>query len=148
MLIRASVVPAVLAMGGNTGIQSSTLVVRSLALGSIRKGRIPSILGREILTGCLMGVICGCVIGLVARFVVVSPQALPCPPSHVGIVVGLALGSAMTFAALFGALVPLVLDRCHIDPAMASGPFVTITNDISALLIYFGVTIVMISRLV
>ena len=77
-----------------------------------------------------------------------QPNALPFPVAHVGVVVGLALFSAMTFAALFGALVPLVLDHFRIDPAMASGPFITITNDISALLIYFGVTILMISRMV
>ncbi|MBT7701823.1 MAG: magnesium transporter [Verrucomicrobia bacterium] len=148
LIILAAFVPAVLAMGGNTGIQSSTLVVRSLALGSIRPNQILSILGREILTGGLMGLICGSVIGAVARFVVNQPNALPFPVAHVGIVVGLALFSAMTFAALFGALVPLVLDRFRIDPAMASGPFITITNDISALLIYFGVTILMISRMV
>ncbi len=58
------------------------------------------------------------------------------------------IGWLGALTALFGALVPLVLDRVHIDPAMASGPFITITNDISALLIYFGVTILMISRMV
>jgi magnesium transporter len=148
LIVLAAFVPAVLAMGGNTGIQSSTLVVRSLALGTIRQGKLLSILGREILTGGLMGLICGSVIGIVARFVVGNPGNLPFAAVHVGAVVGLALFSAMTFAALFGALVPLVLDRCRIDPAMASGPFVTITNDISALLIYFGVTILMLSRMV
>ncbi len=148
LLILVAFVPAVLAMGGNTGIQSSTLVVRSLALGTIRKGKLFSVLGREILTGGLMGLICGTVIGVVARFIVGQPDNLPFSPVHVGTVVGLALFSAMTFAALFGALVPLVLDRCRIDPAMASGPFVTITNDISALLIYFGVTILMLSKVV
>ncbi len=148
LIILAAFVPAVLAMGGNTGIQSSTLVVRSLALGTIRQGTLFSILGREILTGGLMGLICGTIIGIVARFIVGHPGELPFEPKHVGAVVGLALFSAMTFAAVFGALVPLVLNRCRIDPAMASGPFVTITNDISALLIYFGVTILMLSRMV
>ncbi len=148
LIILAAFVPAVLAMGGNTGIQSSTLVVRSLALGTIRQGRLLSILGREILTGGMMGVICGTIIGIIARFIAGQPGNLPFPPAHVGAVVGIALFSAMTFAALFGALVPLVLDRCRIDPAMASGPFVTITNDISALLIYFGVTILMLSKMV
>ncbi|MBL7075909.1 MAG: magnesium transporter [Kiritimatiellae bacterium] len=148
LIVLAAFVPAVLAMGGNTGIQSSTLVVRSLALGTVRQGKLFSILGREILTGGLMGLICGTIIGIVSRFIVGQPGTLPFAPAHVGAVVGLALFSAMTFAALFGALVPLVLDRCRIDPAMASGPFVTITNDISALLIYFGVTILMLSRMV
>jgi magnesium transporter len=147
LIVLAAFVPAVLAMGGNTGIQSSTLVVRSLALGTVRPGTLFSVLGREILTGGLMGLICGTLIGIVVRFIVGQPGDLPFAAGHVGAVVGLALFSAMTFAALFGALVPLVLDRCRIDPAMASGPFVTITNDISALLIYFGVTILMLSQM-
>lgn len=145
LIVFAAFVPAVLAMGGNTGIQSSTLVVRSLALGTVRHGRILSILRREIITGGLMGLVCGIVIGFVARFLVGQSGDLPFAPAHVGTVVGVALFSAMTFAAVFGALVPLLLDRCHIDPAMASGPFITITNDISALLIYFGVTIATLS---
>jgi len=148
LIVLAAFVPAVLAMGGNTGIQSSTLVVRSLALGTIRHRKLFSILGREILTGGLMGLICGTIIGIVAHFIVGHAGDLPFASAHVGAVVGLALFSAMTFAAVFGALVPLVLNRCRIDPAMASGPFVTITNDISALLIYFGVTILMLSRMV
>ncbi|NQU41407.1 MAG: magnesium transporter [Lentisphaerae bacterium] len=148
IMVLASFVPAVLAMGGNTGIQSSTLIVRSLALGTIRKGEILAILGREIMTGALMGGICGGVIGLTARFAMIGQtDQLAFPAANVGVVVALALFSAMTFAAMFGALVPLVLDRLKIDPAMASGPFITITNDISALLIYFGITIVMLSRL-
>ncbi|MDP6490958.1 MAG: magnesium transporter [Kiritimatiellia bacterium] len=147
LIVLAAFVPTVLAMGGNTGIQSSTLVVRSLALGTVRPGTLFSVLGREILTGGLMGLICGTIIGIVARFIAGHPGDLPFAAGYVGVVVGLALFSAMTFAALFGALVPLVLDRCRIDPAMASGPFVTITNDISALLIYFGVTILMLSQM-
>ena len=51
----------------------------------------------------------------------------------------------MAFAAVFGALVPVLLDRVKIDPAVASGPFVSASNDIFALLIYYGVTLIMIS---
>ena len=53
----------------------------------------------------------------------------------------------MTFAATFGALVPVVLNRFRIDPAVASGPFITIANDISALLIYFSVTAILVQKL-
>jgi magnesium transporter len=53
----------------------------------------------------------------------------------------------MMFAATFGALVPILLNRFRIDPAVASGPFITITNDISALLIYFSVTVLLLQKL-
>ena len=57
--------------------------------------------------------------------------------------VGLALFSAMMFAATFGAFAPLLLNRCKFDPAVASGPFVTASNDIIALLIYYGIIVLM-----
>ena len=54
----------------------------------------------------------------------------------------------MTFAAVFGTLVPMVLDRLQVDPAVASGPFITIANDIMAMLIYFAVTVLLLQRMV
>lgn len=148
IMVLGAFVPAVLAMGGNTGIQSSTLIVRSLALGTIRRNRVFSILRREIFAGVLMGCICGLLLGVFAHHVIRAGNPLAgSPVSQLGVIVAVALCCAMTFAAVFGALVPLVLDRLNVDPAMASGPFITMANDISALLIYFGVTIVMISRL-
>jgi len=148
MLVLAAFVPVVLAMGGNTGIQSSTLVVRSIALGGLKGRSVARLLLKEILAGALMGVVCATLIGLWAHFVIAhggSGAALSAV--HLALVVAIALFTAMTFAAVFGAFVPVALDRMKIDPAVASGPFVTITNDISALLIYFGVTVLLIHRL-
>lgn len=145
ILILGAFVPIVLAMGGNAGIQSSTLVVRSIALGNLRDRSVIALLLREIMIGAIMGAICGTVIGYWAHFLVLQESS----DISVGIVqlaaaVGFALFSAMTFAAVFGALVPVVLNRFKIDPAVASGPFITIANDIAALLIYFAVTIALI----
>ena len=144
MIMLAYFVPIVLAMGGNAGIQSSTLVVRRLALDNLEHN-ILRLLTREILVGIVMGTICGVIISLWARFMI-GPDAV-LPAGRLALVVGIALCSAMTFAVAFGALVPIALDRIHVDPAVASGPFVTITNDISALLIYFAVTVLLATRL-
>ena len=144
MMALAAFVPVVLAMGGNTGIQSSTLVVRSIALGEMKGRRISAFVAKEMLTGALMGLVCGTVIGLWAHFIMGQGETPALSPYHLAAVVAVALFSAMTFAALFGALVPLALDRMKIDPAVASGPFISIANDISALLIYFGVTILLV----
>ena len=142
IIILAAFVPIVLAMGGNTGIQSSTLIVRRIALGTLEGRSVFRLLSREIMIGALMGLVCGLVMGAWAHFVIVRGMGgHMLHPVHLAAVVGLALFSAMTFAAMFGALVPILLDRFRIDPAVASGPFITITNDISALLIYFAVTI-------
>lgn len=132
-------VPIVMGMGGNTGIQSSTLIIRGLAIGSFNEKKLYRLLFREMATGMLMGVICGAVIGGWARFII-GQNATAFPPAFLALTVGLALFSAMIFAAIFGAFVPLVLNRFKVDPAVASGPFVSASNDIFALLIYYGVT--------
>lgn len=136
-------VPVILAMGGNTGIQSSTLVIRGIALGTGHTKNIPRILMHEITAGAMMGAICGTVFGVYARFVI-SREHTTLAPSYLALTVGVALFSAMAFAAVFGAVVPVILNRMKIDPAVASGPFVTSSNDILALLIYYGITFLMI----
>jgi magnesium transporter len=136
--------PIILAMGGNTGIQSSTLIIRGIALGASHSRRITRILIHEILAGAAMGLICGTTIGLWARFLIAHGGSVTISPTYLALTVGLALFSAMAFAAVFGAVVPVLLDRIKIDPAVASGPFVTSSNDIFALLIYYGVTFVMV----
>ena len=74
-------------------------------------------------------------------------QTSPCAPFAVAATAGLALFCAMTFAAGFGAVVPIVLDRLRIDTAVASGPFISVMDDISALLIYYGVSLLLFARL-
>lgn len=136
-------VPIIMAMGGNTGIQSSTLIIRRIAVEGHGSNKIGKLLTHEIVAGATMGLICGSVIGLWSRYVISSAQIGPISPTHLAVTVALALFSAMTFAAVFGALVPTMLDRLKIDPAVASGPFVSASNDILALLIYYGVTLLM-----
>ncbi len=137
-------VPIIMAMGGNTGIQSSTLIIRGIALGASHSRRIMKIITHEIIAGATMGLICGTTIGLWAGFVITRDGGTAVAPSYLALTVGIALFSAMAFAAVFGALVPVLLDRMKIDPAVASGPFVTASNDIFALLIYYGTTLLMI----
>ncbi len=136
-------VPIIAAMGGgNTGIQSSTLIIRGLALGTVHSSSIRKSIGREVVTGSFMGVICGFLLGIWALVMIILTQASPTiHPLFLAFVVMLSLFSAMTFAALFGAYVPMLLNQAKIDPAVASGPFVTASNDILAITIYYGVTL-------
>ncbi|MCF7848908.1 MAG: magnesium transporter [Kiritimatiellales bacterium] len=133
-------IPIILAMGGNTGIQSSTLIIRAIALGTGHSRRIMKIISHEIAAGATMGVVCGTAIGLWAGFIITHDGTAMVSPAYLALTVGIALFCAMAFAAVFGALVPVVLNRFKIDPAVASGPFVTASNDIFALLIYYGTT--------
>jgi magnesium transporter len=147
VFVLAVFVPTVLAMGGNTGIQSSILVVRSIALGGLKGRSVIGLVLRELMIGASMGVVCGSVIGLWSHFLIAGGQPALVTSVQLAGVVAVALFSAMTFAAVFGALVPIVLDRVGVDPAVAAGPFITIANDISALLIYFGITMLLIQAL-
>ena len=138
-------VPLVMAMGGNTGIQSSTLMVRSIALGNMKGQSMVAVLLKEVFTGALMGLICGTIVGLAVALMPSAESSIS--PHSLAIVVSVALFSAMTFAATFGAFVPVALDKAGIDPAVASGPFITIANDIAALMIYFAVTAALINQM-
>ncbi len=121
-------VPVIMGMGGNIGMQSSTIVVRGLATGRIELGHVWGVLFREIRTGALMGLICGAVVGIAAH--IFQGMAV------LGAVVASSMFIAITVAAAVGALMPLFLKSLKIDPAIASGPFVTTANDITGLLIY------------
>jgi magnesium transporter len=122
-------IPLVAAMGGNVGVQSSAVVVQSLANGT---NQFSSILGRvrkEAMLGLLNGLICSTVIFLVTWFLE-TPM--------LGLTVSLALFTVIFFAAVLGTLIPLILDKYGIDPAVATGPFITTMNDVVGLFIYFS----------
>lgn len=142
LLVLNMFVPTIMGMGGNTGIQSSTLIIRRIAVEGSPNKNILKLLTHEMTAGATMGILCGSVIGLWACFFI-SKAPTPISAAYLAITVALALFSAMTFAAIFGALVPTVLNRYKVDPAVASGPFVSSSNDILALLIYYGVTLLM-----
>jgi len=135
-------VPIIMAMGGNTGIQSSTLIIRGLAIGSFTERELFKLLRRELMAGAMMGLICGTFIGGWAHFMVAGNSDIP--SIYLAFTVGVSLFTSMTFAAVFGAFAPLLLNRFRIDPAVASGPFVTASNDILSLLIYYGITLALI----
>jgi magnesium transporter len=94
-----------------------------------------------------MGLACGMVVGGWAQYLISSDAAISAAysPIYLASTVGIAMMSAMTFAAMFGALVPIIFDRLKIDPAVASGPFVTSSNDIFALIIYYAVSFLMLT---
>ena len=135
-------VPVVCGMGGNAGVQASTLAIRALSLNNeITFKDVFKKVWKEIAAGALMGAVCGLVIGLWAQYLIVTS---PNPPSisaiYLSITVGLAMLCTMSFSTTYGALVPIVFNKFKIDPAVASGPFVTSCNDIFALLIYYAVS--------
>jgi len=118
-------------MGGNVGVQSAAIVVQGLASSHIAAGNIASRLSKELGVGLINGVICSLLI-LGSSMVLGFGAAL-------SITVSIALLCVIVFAALFGTFVPLMLNQYKIDPALATGPFITTVNDIIGLMIYFAV---------
>ena len=134
----AAFVPVIMAMGGNTGMQASAITVRGIALGEIEFSQLFKISIKEVSVGILMGCVCGVVAGGMVWFnLTYFTTELSVDPIKLAAIVGVSMCSAMTFAALTGTLMPIILHKVKIDPALASGPFVTTGNDLSASLIYF-----------
>jgi magnesium transporter len=122
--------PVIMAMGGNTGTQAATVAVRGLATGDISLVHIGKRLWMEMKVALLNGVICGILLGLIVGVWLYD--------YGLGIIVAVSLVLIILNSGFIGAAVPLVLKRLNIDPALATGPFVTTTNDIFSLLIYLG----------
>jgi len=123
-------IPLVAAMGGNVGVQSSAIVVQSIANGTNQFDSILSKVKREAGLGLLNGGVCASVIFLVTWLL---------QNMTLGLSVSIALFIVIIFAAIFGTLIPLVLHKYKIDPAVATGPFITTLNDVVGLFIYFMV---------
>lgn len=122
--------PVIMAMGGSTGTQAATIVVRGLATGDISLMNIGKRLWMEMRVALVNALVCGVLLALIVG-TWVSDYGL-------GAVVGLALVLIIVNAGVIGSAVPMALKKWNIDPALATGPFVTTSNDILSLLIYLG----------
>jgi magnesium transporter len=131
----AAFIPVIMGMGGNIGTQSSTIVVRGLATGNINIRDLWSVVLKELSVGLILGVVYGFLIGLVAQ-VQYSELTL-------ALSVALAVISSMSVAALVGSMVPMVFARINIDPAVATGPFVTTAIDIISIYFYFTIATIL-----
>ena len=137
--IVAIFIPLIAGMAGNAGTQSLAVAVRGIAVGNYGAEKRTKLILQEITTGLLIGSACGIVVTLLIYFWKGN--------FFLGLLVGIAILATLTVATLSGALIPLVMEKLNIDPAVASGPFITTLNDITSVLIYFGMATVFISFL-
>jgi magnesium transporter len=124
-------IPLIAAMGGNAGVQSSAIIVQGLANNSLGFSGLGAKLGKEFMVGLVNGLVCSLLIFGYNFFFNDS--------MNLSITVSCALLSVVVFATLFGTFVPLALDKYDIDPALATGPFITTVNDVLGLFIYFWI---------
>jgi len=134
--VLAFFIPLITATGGNVGVQSSAIVVQSLASNDFNPSGIFKRIIKEMTVGVIIGITCGALV-FGYNYLLNDGDML------MGIIIGLAIFVVVIIAAVFGTLVPLVLDKMKIDPALATGPFVTTSNDILGLTIYFFIAYLM-----
>jgi magnesium transporter len=121
-------VPVVMGMGGNVGIQSSTIVVRGLATGELEVGDLWQRSWKESKVSFLVSLICSLILlGVIWIWM---------GDVRTAIVIGIALAMVIVQASIVGAVVPLILKKRGVDPAIATGPFITTSNDILGLGVY------------
>ncbi|MAT39981.1 MAG: magnesium transporter [Ectothiorhodospiraceae bacterium] len=130
VIISTFFIPIIMAMGGNCGIQSSSIVVRGLATGEIAFTKTFVRLSKEFLSALISGTALALLLFGISAFWFQDYQF--------GLVVSLALLVVMTNATLVGSTVPLILNKFGVDPAIATGPFITTTNDALGLFIYLA----------
>lgn len=131
----AAFIPVIMGMGGNIGTQSSTIVVRGLATGRIDIREIWSVVFKELSIGIILGLTYGVAIGAVAQL---AFGQIALAVSVCGAVL-----SSMSVAALVGSLVPMAFAKFNIDPAVATGPFVTTSIDIISVFFYFMIATIL-----
>ena len=140
-VVLALFVPLVISSGGNAGSQAATLVIRALALGEFRLRDWWRVMRRELIAGLALGLILGAIgffrIALWSMFSsIYGPHWL-----EVALTVGLALVGIVLWGSLIGSMLPLLLKRLGLDPATSSAPFVATLVDVTGLIIYFSVAL-------
>jgi magnesium transporter len=141
-VVLALFLPLIISSGGNAGSQASTLVIRAMALGEVRPRDWWRILKREVVIGFLLGIILSC-IGFLR--VLLWQQAFQTFGPHyllIGFTVFLSLIGVVLWGTISGALLPMILRRLGFDPATASTPFVATMVDVTGLVIYFNIALV------
>jgi magnesium transporter len=141
-VVLALFIPLIISSGGNSGSQAATLIIRALALGEVKLGDWWRVMRRELLAGLLLGAILG-VIGF-ARIATWSAVAHTYGPHWVliGLTVAFSLVGVVIWGTLSGSMLPLLLKRLGFDPATSSAPFVATLVDVTGLVIYFTIAIV------
>ncbi|MHA6267414.1 magnesium transporter [uncultured Aliiroseovarius sp.] len=131
----AVLMPIVASMGGNAGTQSLTVAVRSLATKDLTSANVWRVIRREAIVGLINGIVFAVVMGIVGIVWFSTPL--------LGVVIAIAMVVTMVVAGLAGVMIPVVLDRLNIDPALASGAFVTTVTDVVGFFAFLGLAAMM-----
>jgi len=132
-------IPLISGTSGNSGTQALAVVVRGIATGEIDEKSKLKMVFREMGTGLITGIACG--------LIVVGVVFLWKHSLMIGMLVGTAICCSIFVATIAGSFIPLLIHKIGIDPAVASGPFITTLNDITSILIYLGLATLLLGQL-
>ena len=135
----AAFIPIISGMSGNSGTQSLAVSVRNISYGDNKEKSKLKIALKEAGSGLITGFVCAVILFLIIVIIYRQP--------FLALIVGASLTIAMTVGTLVGSMIPILMNKIHIDPAVASGPFITTINDIVSMLIYFGLATTFMSYL-
>ena len=148
-LVLALFLPLIISSGGNSGSQASTLMIRAMALGEVNLRDWWRVMGREVQAGLSLGLILGAIgIMRVGAWAIIGEQYFHQQPygAHwplVAFTVGIALVGVVLWGTLSGSMLPFLLRRVGADPATSSAPFVATLVDVTGLIIYFSIAMVL-----
>jgi magnesium transporter len=144
-VILANFIPLILSSGGNTGSQASSLIIRALALGEVTVRDMWKILKKEVRMGLTLGTMLG-IIGVIRIFIwsyISKDPVLKENVAMIGTTIGITLVGVVLWGTLMGSLLPIVLKRMGLDPAASSAPFVATLVDVTGIIIYFSIAMLM-----
>lgn len=144
--ILVSFQPVILGLSGNSGTQSLAVCIRGISNGELRGKKAFKHIFKELIIGSILGILIGIGIFVVA-LVFLNIKNGDYDILKISMTVGISTLIALLFSSFFGAAFPLTLNKLKIDPAMASGPFITTINDCLAIIIYFGLATILLSNL-
>ena len=133
--ILAAFMPAIMATGGNVGLQTTTIITRSLGMGTINVKQMAKLIFSEVRVGLVLGLICGIIAAVIGALISLSEPLV----FRIALSVFIAMVSATLATSFIGVVAPLVLYKLKFDPAAASGPFLTIFNDIFGSVFYLSI---------
>jgi magnesium transporter len=142
-VVLAVFVPLIISSGGNSGSQASTLIIQAMALGEVAVNDWWRVMRRELVSGLIMGITLG-VIGFLRIYIWTFFTPIYGEHWHlVGLTVSIALVGVVLWGSLMGSMLPLALKRLGLDPATSSAPFVATLVDVTGLIIYFSIAVVL-----
>lgn len=142
-------IPMIISSGGNSGSQAATLIIRALSTDDIRLGEWKKVLGRELLSGLMLGLILGCMGAIViGTWMVFRGEPFSLAVTMQALTVGCSLVGVVLFGNMCGSMLPFAMSKLGLDPAVTSAPFVATLVDVTGILIYFTIAIALLQGVV